>query len=99
MQMPPTGSRTKSPEADRYFLTIQFEKAGGGSFNHYRRFAEEPVLTTGEGNLHVKYALSHLWSDQRLQRPVRVWFYLIERDGPHDSVVIGKAGPLEYPAK
>src|SRR5262249_58421806 len=27
------------PDANRYFLTIQFEKADGGSFNHYRSFA------------------------------------------------------------
>jgi hypothetical protein len=87
-------------EPNRYFLTIQFEKVGGGSFNHYQRFTDEPALSAAQGSLHVSYALSHIWNDRRLEKPVRVWFYVTERTAaPHDSIVIGKAGPLEYVGK
>ncbi len=86
-------------QRDRYYLTIQFEKAGGGSFNHYHRFSEETVLSQAEGTVQVTYALAHVWDDQRLKRPIRVWFYVIERTAQHDSTVIGKAGPLDYASK
>ena len=84
---------------DQYYLTIQFEKAGGGSFNHYHRFAEEPVLSLADGTVHVTYAMAHVWNDQRLKKPIRVWFYVVERTAQHDSTVIGKAGPIEYASK
>ena len=86
-------------QPDRYYLTIQFEKVGGGSFNHYHHFAEEPVLSQGEGTVHVTYAMTHVWDDQRLKKPIRVWFYLVERTAQHDSAVIGKAGPFDYASK
>ena len=86
-------------QPDRYYLTIQFEKVGGGSFNHYHRFAEEPVLSQAEGIVHVAYAMAHVWDDQRLKKPIRVWFYLVERTAQHDSTVIGKAGPFDYAGK
>lgn len=84
------------PGPDRYYLTIQFEKTGGGTFNHYRRFAEEPVLSRAEGTVHLTYAMAHVWDDQRLKKPIRVWFYVIERTAQHDSTVIGTAGPFDY---
>ena len=83
---------------DRYYLTIQFQKnTAGGFFNHYRGFADEPVLTASHGSVHVRYSLSHIWDDPRLWKPVKVWFFLIERNSPgHESLVIGRAGPFEY---
>jgi len=84
---------------DRYYLTIQFDKAGGGSFNHYHRFSEEPNLSAPQGTVHVTYALSQVWQDSRLKRPIRVSFYLIERTAANDSLVIGQAGPIEYATK
>jgi hypothetical protein len=86
-------------EPDRYYLTIQFEKVGGGSFNHYKRFADEPMLSTADGVVHVSYPMSKVWNDERLKRPVRVWFYLIERTAAHESAIIGEAGPFEYAAE
>jgi hypothetical protein len=87
------------PDADRYYLTTQFEKVGGGSFNHYRRFSEEAVISADQGSVHVTYPLAHVWDDQRLKKPITVWFYVIERTSAHDSDVIGKAGPFEYGLK
>ena len=87
------------PEPDRYYLTIQFEKKGGGSFNHYHRFNDEPVLTTAEGAVHVRYEVANVWNDQRLKKPIRLSFYVVERTGPHDSLVIGQAGPIDYAVK
>jgi len=87
------------PEPNRYYLTIQFEQPGGNSFNHYRSFSDEPMLTIPQGTVHVTYAMASVWDDRRLKKPIRVWFYVVERIGPHESMMIGKAGPIEYVGK
>ena len=82
------------PIRDRYYLSIQFENANLGWFNHYRRFADEAVLRSAHGVVHVNYAMSNVWGDPRLRKPIRVWFFLIER-GEHLRP-IGRKGPFEY---
>jgi hypothetical protein len=87
-------------ERDRYYLTIQFEDAAGrGSFNHYHRFSEEPMLSAAQGSVHITYAMSQVWDDSRLKKPIRIWFLVVERTAAHDSSVIGRVGPIEYAAK
>jgi hypothetical protein len=81
---------------NHYYLAILFMKPIGGTFDPYERFSEHTFVTTPHGVVHLRYALSGIWNDPRLFKPVKVWIVLFERNKPHSSFDIGKVGPLEY---
>jgi hypothetical protein len=80
----------------RYYLLIQFEATDGSTFNHYDSFADSPELKSAVGTVKIEYAMSNIWHIEKLRRPIRVWFYLVERTEPHETVVIGRSGPFQY---
>jgi hypothetical protein len=86
-------------QADTYYLVTQFQAADGTSFNHSPRLADHSILTAAQGSVLVRYPLSRVWADPRLKKPVRLWFELVAKVGPNDSVVIGRSTPIEYAAK
>lgn len=86
-------------QADTYYLVTQFQAADGTSFNHSARLADHSILTAAQGSVIVSYPLSRVWSDPRLKKPIRLWFQLVAKIGPNDSVVIGRSAPVDYVAK
>jgi len=86
-------------QADTYYLVTQFQAADGTSFNHSGRLADHSILTAAKGSVLVSYPLARVWSDPRLKKPVRLWFELVAKIGPNDSVVIGRSTPIDYAAK
>ena len=86
-------------QGDTYYLLVDCEDATGGSVDRDHPLADQPILTAAKGSLVVTYPLSKVWGNPRLKKPIRVWFDVVERVGPNDSVVIGRAGPIEYATK
>ena len=88
-------------KSDTYYLLTQFEASSGGSVESDgdRRLADHPILTAAKGSVVVTYPLARVWGNSRLRKPIKVWFCVLERVGPNDSVVIGRSGPIEYAAK
>ncbi len=86
-------------QADTYYLVTQFQAADGTSFNHSARLADHSILTAAKGSEFVSYPLSRVWADPRLKKPIRLWFQIVAKVGPHDSVVIGRSAPVDYAAK
>jgi hypothetical protein len=90
------------PAPVQYYLSIQFrqtEETEGDkfkSFNHYASFAQETRLPTAAGSVSVTYAVSHVWDNAKLRKPLRVYFFLVQRKGAHDWWEIGHTGPVEY---
>lgn len=85
-------------QADTYYLVTQFQAADGTSFNHSARLADHFILTAAQGSVFITYPLSRVWADPRLKKPIRLWFQLVARIGPNDSVVIGRSAPVDYNA-
>ena len=86
-------------QADTYYLVTQFQAADGTSFSHSARLADHSILTAAKGSEFVSYPLSRVWADPRLKKPIRLWFQLVAKIGPNDSVVIGRSAPIDYAAK
>ncbi len=88
--------------AVQYYLSIQFrqtdETSGDKfkSFNHYDSFAQETRLPSATGSVPVNYAISHVWNNSKLRKPIRVYFFIVQRKAPHDWLEIGHTGPVEY---
>jgi hypothetical protein len=93
------------PEPVEYYLSIQFQQTDETSgdkfksFNHYDGFAQETRLPTPDGTVHVSYALSHVWNNSKLRKPVRVFFFVVQRAGLRERLEIGHTGPFEYTGK
>jgi hypothetical protein len=86
-------------KGDTYYLLTECEDASGGPVERDHRLADHPILTAAKGSLFVTFPLSHVWNNPKLKKPIRVWFEVVERIGPSDSVVIGRSAPIEYAAK
>lgn len=86
-------------QADTYYLVTQFQAADGTSFNHSARLADHSILTAAKGSEFVSYPLARVWADPRLKKPIRLWFQVVAKIGPNDSVVIGRSAPIDYAAK
>ncbi|HTR04127.1 MAG TPA: hypothetical protein VMN82_13085 [Thermoanaerobaculia bacterium] len=88
-------------KGDTYYLLTQFEGTNGAVVESEgdRRLADHPILTAAKGSVVVTYPLARLWANAALRKPPRVWFSVVERVGPNDSVVIGRSAPIEYAAK
>jgi hypothetical protein len=86
-------------QADTYYLVTQFQAADGTSFNHSARLADHSILAAAKGSEFVSYPLSRVWADPRLKKPIRLWFQIVAKIGPNDSVVIGRSAPVDYAAK
>jgi hypothetical protein len=85
-------------QADTYYLVTQFQAADGTSFNHSARLADHSILAAAKGSEFVSYPLARVWADPRLKKPVRLWFQIVAKVGPNDSVVIGRSAPIDYAA-
>ncbi|HTY40276.1 MAG TPA: hypothetical protein VMH79_00240 [Thermoanaerobaculia bacterium] len=88
-------------KGDTYYLLTQFEGTNGVAVESEsdRRLADHPILTAAKGSVVVTYPLARVWTNARLAKPPRVWFCVMERVGPNDSVVIGRSAPIDYAAK
>jgi hypothetical protein len=89
----------KFAPAATYYVLIECEDTSGGSLDRSQRLADQPILTAAQGSVVLTYPISRVWSNPKLRKPIRVWFDVVERIGPNDSVVIGRAGPIEYAAR
>ncbi len=88
-------------KGETYYLLTQVEDTGGGSVESEsgHRLADHPILTAAKGSVVVTYPLARVWGNAKLRKPLKIWFCVLERLGPNDSVVIGRSAPIEYAAK
>lgn len=88
-------------KGDTYYLLTQFGDVSGGSVesDSDRRLSDHPILTAAKGSVVVPYPLVRVWGNPRLAKPLKMWFCVVEKIGPNDSVVIGRSSPVEYVVK
>jgi hypothetical protein len=85
--------------ADTYYIVTAFQDKDGKPFHHYEKLSDQPILVGAKGSVIVTYPLARVWDDPRLQRPITLWFQVVERVGPNDTAVIGSAGPFTFSAQ
>ncbi len=88
-------------KGDTYYLLTQFGDTSGAPIENEsdRHVSDHPILTAAKGSVVVTYPLASVWNNPRLQKPLRMWFCVMERIGPNDAVVIGRSPVIEYAAK
>ena len=84
--------------ATDYYLAPMFDstKGPGMTFNSFDRLSDGTRVTTASGTVAIHYRINRELRNLDLARPVRLWFFLMERTGPQTSRVIGKTAPTEY---
>ena len=85
------------PAAD-YYLAPMFASTlrPGMTFNSFDRLSDGTRLTTASGTVAIHYRINREMRNSNLARPVRLWFFLMERTGAQTSHVIGQTAPTEY---
>jgi hypothetical protein len=58
--------------------------------------SDDVALDAAQGQATVSFPIQRVWNDAMVKRPFRIWFYLTRRAGPDRSIVVGRAGPIEY---
>ena len=85
------------PRTDYYIAPLFAENDGDGkTFNAFDRIDEGTRITTPSGTATIRYGIARELRSSKLARPVRVFFFLMERSGAHTTNVIGSVGPVEY---
>jgi len=80
-----------------YFVIAQVETADEGATTD-GDFPNElyPVLSTPKGQLRLFFPLKYVWDTPTIKHPLAIWFYLNKRSSPTASMVVAKAGPVQY---
>jgi len=86
-------------QGDTYYLVVEYGDTSGGTLERNHHLPEHPILTAPQGSVVLSVALSKVWANPKLKKPITVWFEIVERVGPNDSVVIGRSEPIAYAAK
>jgi hypothetical protein len=91
---------------DTYFVTMHFASTTPGqTFSIVRSVpagsAPDPLprqktLASAQGTETITYAMTNTWGNPKMQRPVRVRFYLHELESPATSKVIAETDWIEY---
>jgi len=71
-------------------------KGSGTTFNMLDRIADAPKISQPTGTLTVRYPISRELKSNNLQRPVTLWFYVMEQIGAGKTRVIGKTEQLTF---
>jgi len=87
------------PAVDYYVAPVFASTKGAGTtFSMLDRISDAPRIATSEGTVTIRYRVSRELGSQDLERPVRLWFYVMERIGPGKTRVIGKTDELQFRA-
>lgn len=81
-----------------YFLAPLFASTAGEdrTFNALNRFSDSKLVTSPTGTVTLSYRIQNEVRSGQLARPVKVWFYLMERTGAHKTRVIGRTEATEF---
>ena len=71
-------------------------KGAGTTFNMLDRIADAPQVSQPRGTVSVRYSVAREIESKDLQRPVTLWFYVMEQIGPGKTRVIGKSEELMF---
>ncbi|HWS73058.1 MAG TPA: hypothetical protein VN605_13145 [Thermoanaerobaculia bacterium] len=87
------------PGVDYYVAPLFASTEGSGrTFNMFDRIADSPRISAAEGTVKVRYPVARELRSAQLARPVKLWFYVMERTGPGKTRVIGKTEAFEFRA-
>ena len=73
-------------------------RGSGTTFNAFDRISNGQRLTGPSGTVTIRYSADRELKYPELQRPVKLWFYLMERTSSDSSHVIGKTEAVTYTA-
>lgn len=81
-----------------YYLAPLFASTHGTdqTFNAHDRITQSTPVTSPSGTVIIRYRIEREWRSSELERPVRVWFYLMERTGARTTRVIGKTSQIAF---
>lgn len=84
--------------ATNYYIAPLFasKRGNGNTFNAYDRLDEGTPITTAVGTVTIRYGIARELRSPELARPVRVWFYVLERTSAQTTRVIGKTEAVEF---
>ena len=71
-------------------------KGEGTTFNMLDRLADAPQISQPTGTVSIRYSVARELGSKDLQRPVTLWFYVMEQIGPGKTRVIGKTEELTF---
>ena len=78
--------------------TFSDRRGAGYTFNAIAGPGDAVTLNTPGGVAEVRYPIVREWTNERLARPIELWFQIVEM-GESSSKVVAKIGPYRYPAE
>jgi hypothetical protein len=85
------------PSVDYYVAPVfASAKATGVTSSMLDRISDSPKISSPDGTVKVRYPISRELASPELARPVKVWFYVMERIGAGNTRVIGKTEELQF---
>ena len=80
-----------------YYVAVLFDsRVDNQTFSMVDTFSDAQRVADTSGIVEINYPIRREWDSGKLKRPIRVWFYLMQRVEPHRTKVLGTAGPIEY---
>lgn len=82
---------------DYYVAPLFASNSGAGTtFNEYDRLTDGQRLSAASGTVTIRYSAQRELRSSELVRPIKLWFYVMERISAHTTRVIGKTEAVVY---
>jgi len=81
---------------DRYRISINFQDRNTRAATFSKGPGGMITLDQASGTVTLEYPLDRIWDDPKLRKPLRVYFYLHERTGKNETVVLDMTDAIEF---
>lgn len=81
---------------DRYRISINFQDRNSRASTFRKGPGGMITLDQASGTVTLEYPLDRIWDDPKLRKPLRVYFYLHERTGKQETVVLDKTDEIQF---
>ncbi len=81
---------------DRYQVSINFQDRDSRAATFSKGPGDMIMLEEASGTITLVYQLDRVWDDPRLRKPLVVYFYLHERTGKRETVVLDSTGEIQF---
>jgi hypothetical protein len=81
---------------DRYFVSILFQTSGSRAAMFSNSPGDIVMLTEATGTITLAYPLDRVWDDPQLRKPLVVRYFLQERTGKKESIVLDQTDEIHF---
>jgi hypothetical protein len=81
---------------DRYQISVKFQSIESRAVTFSKGPEDVVMLGDRSGSITMVYPLHRVWDDPKLRKPIVMYFYLHERTGKRDTVVLDKTEEIRF---